>query len=194
MLLLFSAQSQLFYWAGFIFRRMWTVQRFLVFLSKEKKTKPVEIKEEKNTGKENIPAGIGDCCGLVACPPLVQQQQPPICQRIAIFPLLRENLPIFPICRRMTRCHISYHSLCHMMRGGAHLETSGCTGARNVRINLNCSFEWATCIIEKHYFGGIFLDTSSIFPLSIAEICSCCAFFSRSFCLPLLSVTLLEKF
>lgn len=33
-------------------------------------------KEEKNTGKENIPAGIGDCCGLVACRPLLQQKQP----------------------------------------------------------------------------------------------------------------------
>lgn len=110
------------------------------------------------------------------------------------FPYLRQNLPIFPICQAMMWCLFSYHSQCPVMRGDVHLETSGCPGAWNVRINLNCSFEWAAWIIEKHFFGVISLDTSSILWLSIAEICSCSVFSSRSFCLPLLSVNPLEKF
>lgn len=114
------------------------------------------------------------------------------------FPPLRENLPIFPFCQRMTRCHISYRSLCAVM-SGVHLETSGCTGAWNGRINLNCSLEWATWILEKcwDFEEGISLDTSSIFWLCRAEICPCCVFCSRSFCLSLFSVnplgSLLER-
>lgn len=55
-------------------------------------------KEEKNTGKENIPAGIGDCCGLVAFRPLLQQKQPQFARESQFSSFEREfaNFPHFP--------------------------------------------------------------------------------------------------
>lgn len=55
-------------------------------------------KEEKNIGKENIPARIGDCSGLVACPPLLQQKQRQFARELQFSSLEREfaNFPHLP--------------------------------------------------------------------------------------------------
>lgn len=68
-----------------------------MFLSKAAKTMEIK-KEKKNSGKENIPAGIGDCCGLVACPPLLQQNQPQIARESQFSSFEREfaNFPRLP--------------------------------------------------------------------------------------------------
>lgn len=65
---------------------------------KSKKTLNEIKKKEKNTGKENIPAGIGDCCGLVACPPLLQQQQPQFAResQFSLFETEFANFPHLP--------------------------------------------------------------------------------------------------
>lgn len=126
-----------------------------------KSKKNNEIKKEgENTGKENIAAGIDDCCGLVACAPLLQQQQPKFAREsqfssfergFANFPHLPEN-DMMPFFLPFT----VFYNEAWCSSGDLRLHR-----AWNVRINLNCSFEWATWIIEEH-FGGGFLWTHQI--------------------------------